>query len=74
MPGYPSISTRIIGQTEKTLNAILDRQLDGTGLTEAQWVILTLTVTSAETPGIDPRGGSLHRGRLPRLGGHRSPA
>ena len=29
MSAYPSFSTRIIGQTEKTLNAILDRELAG---------------------------------------------
>ena len=49
MSTYPSLSTRVIGQTEKTLNAILDRQLAGTGLTEPQWVILTLAVTSGGT-------------------------
>ena len=46
MSAYPSFSTRIIGQTEKTLNAILARELAGTGLTEPEWVILTLAVTS----------------------------
>jgi hypothetical protein len=49
MPTYPSLSTRVIGQTEKSLNAILNRQLAGTGLTEPQWVILTLAVTSGGT-------------------------
>jgi len=49
MPGYPTFSTRVIGQAEKTLNAILGRQLAGTGLTESQWVILTLAVTSSGT-------------------------
>jgi hypothetical protein len=49
MSTYPSLSTRVIGQTEKTLNAILDRELAGTGLTEFQWVILTLAVTSGGT-------------------------
>ncbi len=45
MSTYPILSTRVIGQAEKTLNAILGRQLAGTGLTEPQWVILTLAVT-----------------------------
>ena len=45
MSTYPALSTRVIGQAEKTLGAILDRQLAGTGLTEPQWVILTLAVT-----------------------------
>jgi hypothetical protein len=53
MPEYPPISTRVIGQTEKTLNAILDRQLTGTGLTEAGWLILTLAVTGDPAAGRD---------------------
>lgn len=51
MSTYPSFSPRVIGQAEKTLNAILGRQLAGTGLTEPQWVILTLAVTSGGTAG-----------------------
>ncbi|MGI5238366.1 hypothetical protein [Dactylosporangium sp. CA-139066] len=44
--------TQLIGQTEKALNAILDRQLAGTGITEPQWVTLTLTVRAgAPLPG-----------------------
>jgi hypothetical protein len=57
MSAYPSLSTRVIGQTEKTLNAILERQLAGTGLTESQWVILTLAVSS---------GGKVERGPFAR--------
>jgi len=53
MSTYPALSTRVIGQAEKTLGAILDRQLAGTGLTEPQWVILTLAVTSGGTAGRD---------------------
>jgi hypothetical protein len=34
--------SRLIGETEKTLNALLDRFLDGTGLDERQWVTLRL--------------------------------
>lgn len=33
---------QLIGETEKTLNALLDRILDGTGLTERHWVTLRL--------------------------------
>lgn len=51
MSTYPSFSPRVIGQAEKTLNAILGRRLAGTGLTEPQWVILTLAVTSGGTAG-----------------------
>ena len=38
----PSFSPRLIGQTEKALNAILARELDGTGLSEPGWVLLKL--------------------------------
>ncbi|MEU7694419.1 winged helix DNA-binding protein [Microbispora hainanensis] len=44
-----TFGTALIGQTEKALNAILDRQLAGTGITEPQWVTLTLTVVSGGT-------------------------
>ena len=37
---------QLIGQTEKTLNAILARHLAGAGLTEPQWVTLTLAARS----------------------------
>jgi hypothetical protein len=33
---------RLIGETEKTLNALLRRSLEGTRLTEPQWVTLRL--------------------------------
>jgi hypothetical protein len=33
---------QLIGETEKTVNALLRRFLDGTGLTEPQWVTLRL--------------------------------
>jgi hypothetical protein len=50
----------LVGQTEKALNAILDRQLAATGITEPQWVTLTLTVTG--TAG----GGDVDREELVR--------
>jgi hypothetical protein len=46
MSTYPSLTAQVIGQAEKALNAILERLLAGTGLTEPLWVTLTLTVTS----------------------------
>jgi hypothetical protein len=55
MSTAPTFSTQALGQTEKALNAILDRELAGTGLTEAQWIALTLTVAS---------GGSVDRDEL----------
>ncbi|MGN6866963.1 MAG: MarR family transcriptional regulator [Solirubrobacteraceae bacterium] len=49
MSTAPTFSTQLIGQTEKTLNAILDRLLAGTGLDEPQWVTLTVAVMSGES-------------------------
>ncbi len=49
MSTSPTFSAQLIGQTEKTLNAILDRLLAGTGLTEPQWVTLTLAVRTGGT-------------------------
>jgi hypothetical protein len=51
----PTFSAQILGQTEKALNAILDRELVGTGLTERLWVPLTVTAAS---------GGTLDRDQL----------
>lgn len=55
MSSHPPFSTQVIGQAEKTLNAILGRLLAGTGLTEPQWVTLTLTAAS---------GGAVDRDQL----------
>jgi hypothetical protein len=49
----PAFGAQILGQTEKALNAILDRQLAGTGLTEPDWITLTLTAASGGTLGRD---------------------
>jgi DNA-binding MarR family transcriptional regulator len=49
MSTTPTFGTQIIGQTEKALNAILDRVLAGTNVTEPQWVTLTITVVSGGT-------------------------
>ncbi|MDH2414232.1 MarR family transcriptional regulator [Nocardioides sp. CER19] len=38
----PTFGPQLIGETEKTLGAILRRNLDGTGLTEPEWVTLRL--------------------------------
>ncbi len=47
MPDYPALTPRVIGETEKTLNAFLGRLLAGTGVTEPQWVILSIAVTGS---------------------------
>jgi hypothetical protein len=52
-----AFGTPVIGQTEKALNAILARQLAGTGLTEPQWVTVTLTVVSGGTLSRDELAG-----------------
>jgi DNA-binding MarR family transcriptional regulator len=44
-----SFGTPLIGQTEKALNAILRRQLAGTGLSEQQWITLSLIVAAGGT-------------------------
>jgi hypothetical protein len=51
MTTYPTLTPQVIGQAEKTLNAILDRLLAGPGLTEAQWITLTLTAGGAGSAG-----------------------
>ena len=48
MPTIP-FGTQLIGQTEKSLNAILDRELAGSGVTEPQWVALVLAVMAGGT-------------------------
>ncbi|WP_433073258.1 MarR family winged helix-turn-helix transcriptional regulator [Dactylosporangium sp. CA-052675] len=42
--------TQLIGRTEKALNAILERLLAGPGLTERQWVALSLTIGGGSIP------------------------
>jgi hypothetical protein len=56
----PTFSAPVLGQTEKALNAILDRQLAGTGLTEHQWITLSLAVGGAGAGA----GGSVDRDQL----------
>jgi hypothetical protein len=44
---------QLIGETEKTLNALLRRLLEGTGLTEPQWVTLRVANQLDGTVGND---------------------
>src|SRR5829696_7510900 len=60
-PAIP-FGPQLIGQVEKSLNAFLHRRLDGTGLDEAQWVALSLTVMSDGT-GADRVTGATDAGR-----------
>src|SRR3954447_25755961 len=50
MSTTPAFGAALLGQTEKTLNVILDRELAGTGLDEHLWITLTLAVTAGGTP------------------------
>jgi DNA-binding MarR family transcriptional regulator len=45
----PVFDQRLIGQTEKTMNVLLERILAGTGLSEPEWVTLVLSA-SGESP------------------------
>lgn len=51
----PMFNAQLLGQTEKAANAILDRLLAEPGLSEPQWVTLSITAMS---------GGNLDRGQL----------
>lgn len=53
-PAVLPFGTALIGRTEKALNAILRRRIDGTGLTEPLWVALTLTATGQGPTGEGP--------------------
>jgi hypothetical protein len=55
MSATPAFTPRLIGETEKTLNAILDRHLAVADLTEQHWITLTVAVLS---------GGSIDRDQL----------
>jgi DNA-binding MarR family transcriptional regulator len=57
MPANATFTPRLIGETEKTLNAILDRHLAKSGLTEQHWITLQLAVMG---------GGSIARSALIR--------
>ena len=48
MPDYPPLSTRVIGETESALGALLVPLLAEAGLSFLQWVVLSVT-TAAST-------------------------
>jgi len=53
VPDYPLLSTRLIGQTESALGALLAPLLAEADMTFLQWVVLSLTVDGGATsPGI----------------------
>jgi DNA-binding MarR family transcriptional regulator len=51
MPDYPPLSTRLIGETESALGALLAPLLAEAGITFPQWVVLVLT--AAGGPAVD---------------------
>ena len=60
---------RLIGETEKTLNALLRRFLHGTGLTEPQWVTLRLAdLLDGRVDTDDLVAEVVDRAHLPRRG------
>jgi DNA-binding MarR family transcriptional regulator len=59
MSTLTTFTPQAIGQTEKALNAMLDRLLAGTGLSEPQWVTLTVTAASGGNVGREELIGRL---------------
>jgi hypothetical protein len=53
VPDYPPVSTRLIGETESALGALLAPLLAEAELTFLQWVVLSLTTAGGKSgPGI----------------------
>jgi hypothetical protein len=53
MPDYPLLSTRVIGETESALGALLAPLLAEAELTLLQWVVLSLATSGGKSgPGI----------------------
>jgi hypothetical protein len=44
----PTFGPRLIGETEKSLNAILDRHLSADGLTEQHWITLSFAAMNSD--------------------------
>ena len=54
MPDYPQLSTRLVGETESALGALLAPLLAEAEMTFLQWVVLSLTAPGgASSPGMD---------------------
>jgi hypothetical protein len=54
VPDYPQLSTRLVGETESALGALLAPLLAEAEMTFLQWVVLSLTAPGgASSPGID---------------------
>ncbi|GAA3821223.1 MarR family winged helix-turn-helix transcriptional regulator [Cellulomonas soli] len=48
-----AFGTRLIGQAERTLSAILERLLEGTGVNQSQWVVLAALLTGPPVTGAE---------------------
>jgi hypothetical protein len=54
VPDYPQLSTRLVGETESALGALLAPLLAEAEMTFLQWVVLSLTAPGgASSPGMD---------------------
>jgi hypothetical protein len=54
VPDYPQLSTRLIGETESALGALLAPLLAEADMTFLHWVVLSLTAPGgASSPGVD---------------------
>ena len=54
MSDYPQLSTRLVGETQSALGALLAPLLAEADMTFLQWVVLSLTVPGGATsPGLD---------------------
>jgi hypothetical protein len=58
----PTFGASILGETEKALNAILDRELTGTGLSEHRWITLSLALVTGEPVDRDALAGRVAAG------------
>ncbi len=58
------LTPRLIGQTEKAMNAILDRLLAGSGVSEPQWVALVLASSGEPQPRPEPVQALIAHGLL----------
>ena len=64
MPDYPLLSTRLIGQTESALGALLAPLLAEAEMTFLQWVVLSLTWAGGATGADGATGAGIPRGQL----------
>ena len=64
MPDYPPLSTRVIGQTESALGALLTPLLAEAEMTFLQWVVLSLTTAGGATGADAPTSPGIARDQL----------